>query len=43
MYGRYENYHFVPSRGEWINYYTGEMPTTGYLRQEIRAPVLRRF
>lgn len=27
----YENYHWVPSHGEWVNYYTGRMPTGGSL------------
>ena len=27
----YENYHWVPSTGEWVNYYTGRMPTSGNL------------
>jgi len=27
----YENYHWVPSHGEWVNYYTGNMPITGRL------------
>ena len=29
--GRYENYHWVPSEGEWVNYYTGRMPSSGTL------------
>lgn len=28
---RYENYHWVPSAGEWVNYYTGKMPLGGRL------------
>jgi len=27
----YENYHWVPSAGEWVNYYTGKMPLGGRL------------
>jgi len=27
----YENYHWVPSHGDWVNYYTGRMPTAGSL------------
>jgi len=27
----YENYHWVPSHGEWVNYYTGRMPSGGKL------------
>ena len=27
----YENYHFVPSQGEWVNYYEGRLPTGGSL------------
>ena len=25
----YENYHWVPSHGEWVNYYSGRMPIGG--------------
>ena len=27
----YENYHWVPSHGEWVHYYTGRMPHAGTL------------
>jgi len=27
----YENYHWVPSTGEWVHYYSGRMPTSGRL------------
>ena len=27
----YESYHWVPSHGEWVNYYTGRMPHAGSL------------
>ena len=27
----YENYHWVPTTGGWVNYYTGRMPTGGRL------------
>jgi hypothetical protein len=27
----YENYHWVPTSGEWVNYYTGRMPIAGRL------------
>ena len=27
----YENYHWVPSHGEWVNYYSGRLPAGGTL------------
>ena len=29
--GRYENYHWVPSKGQWVNYYSGRLPAGGTL------------
>ena len=41
----YENYHFVPSQGEWVNYYEGRLPTGGSLvrmKHHVHMNILER-
>lgn len=42
----YENYHWVPSHGEWVNYYSGRMPIGGTLvrmKHHVHMNLLDRY